>query len=275
MSTNIRVLCANVGPRWSYSRAKISPAKRRQPLVDALKAIPGGPPGIMLLQECTEPCDRWLRKALGYHGYGNGINSRGPNDFDRSGDNVAVLWDPHDYRPGSSRVKYVGVGATRTFVRAIELIRRGSGDHVWAIVTHPPSSVVTETFRMKQVRSMGRWLDGEGVDLSRAVWGADWNSSRQYPERGIRTLLRNEFGMVDVTSVLSAEAFEGNSTNTHHGFRATEHNGRHIDGIVIGRRVWARKGAVYRTDVPPQKHWPADHNWVVAHLTIGKGAIPV
>ena len=53
MPTNIRVLCGNVGPRWTYKRAKIPVAKRKQPLLDAFRDIPGGPPGILILQECV------------------------------------------------------------------------------------------------------------------------------------------------------------------------------------------------------------------------------
>jgi hypothetical protein len=268
MSTNIRVLCGNVGPRWS-SRAKISVRARKQPLLDAFKAIPGGPPGILILQECVAETQEWLEAGLGYTGYGNGIHKRGPMDRDRSGDNGVILWDPESYKAGSSRVKYVGVGATNTFVRVITLTRIRTGDSVNVAVTHPPNSVVTETFRMHQIRSLARYVKSQGFSLANMVWGADWNSSIVYPNRGVRTMMETEFGLRDIERLLSADDFHGNSINSDNHFKPTRMDGKKIDAILIGSKVRARAGMVYRTDAPPQKNWCADHNWIIGNLTIG------
>ena len=61
--------------------------------------------------------------------------------------------------------------------------------------------------------------------------------------------------MVDMVSVLSADQFEGNSANSHNGFKPTKHDGVKIDALILGSRVRARAGYLYRTDVPPRPHW--------------------
>ena len=272
MPSNIRVLNGNIGPRSTADRqSKVPFAQRKKPLMAALTGIQGGLPGAMVFQECTRPMQVFLMQETGYVGFGNGINPRTQLDVDRSGDNVAILYDPAEYLEDGRRIVWAGVagGIGRTYSRAIRLKRKGTDDAFWLATTHPPAASRYKTLRMKHARTMANLLNtvAGGIDLKDLVWGGDWNDPTPYPERGVRTLLEREFALRDVERLLSAEAFAGNSTNSSHGFRATEHAGRKIDFIVIGSKIRVRWAGMIRTDIPPNR-WACDHNLLVAGLTI-------
>jgi hypothetical protein len=271
MPSNIRVLNGNIGPRSTYKAAKIPWESRKKPLMAALTGIKGGLPGAMVFQECTRPMQVFLMQETGYVGFGNGINPRTRLDVDRSGDNVAILYDPDEYSEDGRRIVWAGVlgGIGRTYTRAIKLRRKGTTDSFWLATTHPPAGSSYKTLRMKHARTMAKLLNtvAGGIDLKDLVWGGDWNDPTPYPERGVRTLLENEFKLRDIERLLSADAFEGNSTNSSHGFKPTRHTGRKIDFIVIGGKIRARYARMIRTDVAPNR-WACDHNLLVAGLTI-------
>ena len=282
--TDLRVLNGNIGPRWTAKGVRPTPADRKIPLRRALTYVPDlagvvpaqgeyNPAGVMLLQECVADAQRYIvaelaERGFTYVGFGNGIQPRTSLDKDRSGDNGVILYDAERYKEQGRRIAWAGVaGGMRTYCRAIQLRRKGTQDSAWFLVTHPPNSVVSETYRMKHVRFVARLMGNLGVDHSRGIWGADWNSDARYPARGVRTLLRNEYRYVDVRDVLAADMFAGNSLNTANGFKAAKRDGRQIDATLVGAKIRARWSRIIRND-EGQNRWAADHQFQVSGLTI-------
>lgn len=265
--TKARALLLNMR-RSTYTAGRTPewPA-RRGPMVKFIEGITGGPPGVILAQECTREQQTYLMDHLGYHAFGNGINPRTALDRDRAGDNVAVFYLPTDWSRVTQWIGWAGVigGIGRTYCRAVKLERRQTGESMWFATCHPPAGAKYLTLSMRHVRTLAGLMNRDGVDFTKLLWSADWNSAAMYPHRGIRTMLRNEYGLVDARAVLSADQFIGNSTNSSHHFRATGHDGRQIDAHLCGKKVRFRYAEVLRTDtIKPVP--PTDHNAILAGI---------
>lgn len=252
MPANARVLALNVrrstihkGPSWT---------SRRNALLESLRAVPGGVPGILLLSECTREQQAWLMGQLGYLGFGNGIDPRSADDRDRSADNVCILWDPADYdeHPDARRIAWSGPAIDRDYVRSIRLNRAGQPDTwAWFTAVHPQAGLSFEAIRVLRLRQNLTLLEASGVDMSRHVLGGDLNSAVRYPSSGLRTMLRKEWALADIVDLLSADAFSGNSWSTFHGWKPTRKTGRHIDAVLVTPAMRVRHGSVHRTDIRP------------------------
>lgn len=276
MPDNIRVLCANVGQRWSYGNPDYPIAKRKPALVEHLTTMEGGkPPAIWVMQEAVKSFQVWAKTKFPHMVFfGNGVDARSvakgsESDKDRAGDNILIGYDPHCYEELARVIVSAGVvgGIGKTYARAIQLRRKDSdaSEPFWVITSHPPAGKQFKTLRVKHVRTLIGKLRAAGVDLARAIWGSDWNDFTPYPAAGVRTTLEREYGLRDVVRLVSAADFQGNSVNTAHGYGRSGRSGRHIDFVVIGAGIWARWGKIHRTDTAP---YPADHNWVIAGVTV-------
>lgn len=267
MPTKARALLLNMR-RSSYTTGKTPewPA-RRVPLIKYLEGIDGGPPSVMLAQECTREQQIYVTDKLGYHAFGNGVLPRTELDRDRNGDNVAIFYHPNDWERIEQRIYWAGIvdNVGRTYVRAAKLKRKSTGEAMWFATCHPPATAKLKPVRLAHVRTLAKLMVGGGVDMSKLLWSADWNCSVMYPHNGVRTLLRKGWGLVDAREVLSADDFVGNTANTAHGFKPTAHDGKHIDAHLAGKRVRFRYAKVLRTDtfrpVPP-----TDHNGILAGI---------
>ena len=267
VTTKARALLLNMR-RSSYTAGRTPEwPERRVPMVKFLEGIEGGPPSVILAQECTKEQQLFISDKLGYEAFGNGVLPRTELDRDREGDNVVVFYHPHDWERVEQRIYWAGIvdKVGRTYIRAAKLKRKSTGASMWFATCHPPPAAKLKPVRMTHVRTLAKFLHAGGVDMGKLLWSSDWNDSAMYPASGVRTMLRKDYGLVDARDVLSADEFVGNSTNTAHGFKPTAHDGKHIDAHLAGKHVRFRYAKVLRTDdIRPVM--PTDHNGILAGI---------
>jgi len=102
-----------------------------------------------------------------------------------------------------------------------------------------------------------------------AIVGAgDINDTPTYPSLGVRSVMRAG-GLLDVRTRLAEEDVDGDTLNTHHGYKRTQSEGKWLDEFFTSRPVRLLDAEVVVTD--PFRRFPnaTDHNGLRLRFSFG------